>query len=166
MPTRNKANSRLADDEEPPPGAHLITPRRGYLHHGIYVGAGRVVHYSARAFSLIRHPVEEVSMGVFSRGRGIWTSEPAPSSHEAVEIIRRARSRIGENRYRLLTNNCEHFCEWCVRDEHRSSQVEGLLALPMRVWKAPAHLLSALLRTSAHFTAALRFDSSTHSWRA
>jgi hypothetical protein len=24
----------------------------------------------------------------------------------------------------VLTNNCEHFCEWCVRGEHRSYQVD------------------------------------------
>jgi hypothetical protein len=28
----------LAGDKEPPLGSHLVTPRRGYLHHGIYVG--------------------------------------------------------------------------------------------------------------------------------
>jgi hypothetical protein len=32
----------------------------------------------------------------------------------------RARSRAGENCYRLLTNNnCEHFCEWCLRGKAR-----------------------------------------------
>jgi hypothetical protein len=43
-------------------------------------------------------------------------------------VIQRARSRVGEDCYRLLTNNCEHFCEWCLRGEHRSYQVEALLA--------------------------------------
>ena len=36
----------LVGDQEPPLGSHLVTPRRGYLHHGIYVGARKVVHYS------------------------------------------------------------------------------------------------------------------------
>jgi hypothetical protein len=36
-------------------------------------------------------------------------------------------SRIGENNYRLLSNNCEHFCEWCLRGEHRSEQVDRAL---------------------------------------
>jgi hypothetical protein len=30
---------------EPPIGAHIVTPRRGYTHHGIYAGEGRVVQY-------------------------------------------------------------------------------------------------------------------------
>lgn len=30
---------------EPPLGAHVVTPRRWYTHHAIYVGRGRVVQY-------------------------------------------------------------------------------------------------------------------------
>jgi hypothetical protein len=58
-------------------------------------------------------------------------SDAAPK-FEAWEVVRRARSRIGEDNYRLLTNNCEHFCEWCLRGEPRSYQVEARLALPLR----------------------------------
>ena len=36
----------LVGGEEPQPGSHLISPRRGYTHHGIYVGDGKVVHYA------------------------------------------------------------------------------------------------------------------------
>jgi hypothetical protein len=41
-------------------------------------------------------------------------------------VVARARSRLGENRYRLTTNNCEHFCEWCLSGESRSEQVERI----------------------------------------
>jgi Lecithin retinol acyltransferase len=119
----------LAPGDEPPLGAHLVTPRRGYLHHGIYVGNGRVVHYSARAFCLLRCPVEEVALEGFARRKVIWVRAHAPGSYDPQEIIRRARSRLGENRYRLLTNNCEHFCEWCVRGWQRSAQVEAIRAI-------------------------------------
>jgi hypothetical protein len=98
------------------------------LHHGIYVGNGRVVHYSAAAFSLIRRPVEEVTLERFARKRDIWVRAHAAGSYDPQEIIRRARSRLGEHRYRLLTNNCEHFCAWCARGEHHSTQVEALRA--------------------------------------
>ena len=119
----------LVSGEEPPIGAHLVTPRRGYLHHGIYVGRGRVIHYSAHAFCLVRRPVEEVSLERFARGQVVWVRAPAPGSYEPVEVIQRARSRLGEDRYRLFTNNCEHFCEWCARGLHRSAQVETLLSI-------------------------------------
>jgi hypothetical protein len=32
----------LVGDQEPSLGSHLVTPRRGYLHHGIYIGARTV----------------------------------------------------------------------------------------------------------------------------
>src|SRR5215831_5168844 len=118
----------LAANEEPPLGAHLITPRFAYAHHGIYVGASTVVHYAAFASNWRRGPVEEVSLARFAHGHPVWVR---PAGHDALrreEIVRRARSRLGENRYRLLSNNCEHFSEWCIHGEHRSPQVERLLA--------------------------------------
>jgi Lecithin retinol acyltransferase len=39
------------------PGAHLTSPRRGYLHHGIYVGAGRVIHYGGFNRPFRRGPI-------------------------------------------------------------------------------------------------------------
>lgn len=43
------------------------------------------------------------------------------------ETIRRARSRLGERKYDLALNNCEHFALWCKTGIHQSHQVEGLL---------------------------------------
>ena len=118
---------KLAKSEEPPPGAHLITPRVGYVHHGIYLGSGKVIHCGAVPRLIPRGPVEEVSLRDFRRGRPVAVRGGVPAKYEAQEIIDRARSRLGEDRYRLLTNNCEHFCEWCVRGEQRSYQVERLM---------------------------------------
>jgi hypothetical protein len=111
-------------------GSHLVTPRRGYLHHGIYVGARKVVHYPGRAHGLRREPVEEVPFAHFARGQRVLVRSNAPSDFDVREVICRARSRVGEDRYRLLTNNCEHFCEWCLRGTARSFQVEAWLARP------------------------------------
>ena len=116
----------LAQDEEPPLGAHLVTPRFGFAHHGVYVGAGTVVHYGAYPWH--RGPVEEVSLVRFAHGQPLWLRSAGRARLGVGEIVRRARSRLGENRYRLLSNNCEHFSEWCVRGEHRSLQVERFLA--------------------------------------
>jgi hypothetical protein len=109
-------------------GSHLVTPRRGYLHHGIYVGARKVVHYAGFAHGLRRGPVEEVPFAHFARGQRVWVRSDPPSDFDVREIICRARSRVGEDRYRLLTNNCEHFCEWCLCGTARSFQVEAWLA--------------------------------------
>jgi len=52
----------VAIDCEPAPGAHLVTQRSGYEHHGIYVGNGRVVHYAGFAGSLHLGPIEETTL--------------------------------------------------------------------------------------------------------
>jgi hypothetical protein len=130
METGNR-QSPSTRGSEPPLGAHLVTPRRGYWHHGIYVGEGRVVHYAGFDQSRRRGPVEEVSLARFAAGQQIWVKPDLRSKYAGLEAARRARSRIGENHYRLLTNNCEHFCMWCLHGEHRSEQVEALLTQPL-----------------------------------
>ncbi len=54
----------------------------------------------------------------------------AEAAFDSDEVIRRARTRLGEKRYRLLTNNCEHFVEWCLHGVHRSFEVETALNFP------------------------------------
>jgi hypothetical protein len=115
----------------------------GYTHHGIYVGDGNVVHYGALMYDLIRKPVEEVSLAAFAEGRPVYVVTHCEGSFDAAEIIRRARSRLGEKQYRLLSNNCEHFVEWCLHDRHRSFQVEIALEFPR--WFGEK-ILAALLK--------------------
>jgi Lecithin retinol acyltransferase len=131
----------LVGEQEPPLGSHLVTPRRGYLHHGIYVGARKVVHYSGFTNGLRRGPVEEVPVAHFARGQRVWVRSDASSDFDVREVICRARSRVGEDRYRLLTNNCEHFCEWCLYGAARSLQVEAWLALPRLTLLATLRLI-------------------------
>lgn len=106
------------------------------MHHGIYVGQGKVVHCGAVSAFVPRGPVEE----------GL------PVRFTAQEVIERARSRTGADSYPLFTNNCEHFCEWCLRGRHRSYQVERL-ARWLRPWLPMSMRLkggSALGLESAH----------------
>jgi hypothetical protein len=58
-----------------------------------------------------------------------------------LDIVQRARSRLGECHYDLLNNNCEHFCNWCLRGESRSLQIESLTR-PVRLL---AHVAATLL---------------------
>jgi len=129
----------LAQGEEPPLGAHIVSPRRGYLHHGIYIGRGRVVHYSGLSCGLVRGPVQAVPLSLFGGGRRISTRCSKRRPYDAADVVRRACSRLGENRYAVLSNNCEHFCEWCLYGEPRSYQIERLLA-----WLRPPALASDL----------------------
>jgi hypothetical protein len=110
------------------PGMHLVTSRRGYVHHGIYVGRGMVVHYAGLWKWQHSGSVEEVTLSRFSRGRAVRIVEPSESKYSPQEIVLRARSRLGESKYHVLRNNCEHFCNWCTSDRSRSTQVEFPLA--------------------------------------
>jgi Lecithin retinol acyltransferase len=98
------------------------------MHHGIYVGDGKVVHYRGLVRVQFRGRIEEVSLAQFASGRSVWIRSSNLERFAPQEAIRRARSRVGENRYRILRNNCEHFCEWCLRGESRSYQVERFLS--------------------------------------
>ncbi len=136
----------LAAGLEPTAGSHIVTPRRGYTHHGIYVGRGKVVQYGGLSRALHRGPVEEVDLIQFARGRPIWIRIYERHPLDREEICRRARSRLGEDRYHLLTNNCEHFCEWCVRGEHCSYQVDELVSHPRRALKRSVDFVANALR--------------------
>jgi hypothetical protein len=125
------SDQAISPGEEPPLGSHLVTPRFAFTHHGIYVGGGRVVHYGSLARSRPGGPVQEVTLERFAQGHPVWIRWHALPRFRHLEVIRRARARIGENSYRLLSNNCEHFCEWCLYGEHRSYQVETVLLFPL-----------------------------------
>lgn len=134
------------DRDAIPAGAHLVTPRRGFLHHGIYIGNGRVIHYAGYSRSGRRGPVEDVSLERFTRGRALWLKPADDARYGGADAVERARSRLGENRYRITSNNCEHFCEWCLRGLERSEQVERLLDWPPL---AAVRRIAALVRVPA-----------------
>jgi len=151
-PVRQRRNSialgrsdrLLSGTEEPALGAHLVTPRLAFAHHGIYVGGGHIVHYGALARQFRRAAVEEVSLALFAHGHAVFVRPHAAPRFDCHEVIRRARSRLGENRYGLLRNNCEHFCEWCVQGVSRSLQVERALTFPHAVRRTIRAILALL----------------------
>ncbi|QXI50729.1 MULTISPECIES: lecithin retinol acyltransferase family protein [Pseudomonas] len=131
--------------DEVPVGAHLISPRRFYIHHGIYLGAGAVAHYSGFSGALEAGPIEVTDLEHFASGRPVWIVEQ-PARYPANEVAHRARSRLGENRYSLFANNCEHFCSWCLTGESYSAQVRAY-------WQRPREFLATITVLNAHFVA-------------
>jgi HRAS-like suppressor 3 len=118
----------MQPEAEPEPGTHLTTRRRGYVHHGLYAGGGRVIHYAGFGSRFRRGPVEEVTLDRFAGGRG-WQIKPwAAPKYTGQAAVERARSRLGEDRYSIWSNNCEHLVEWAVGGVPRSAQVEALAA--------------------------------------
>ena len=135
----------LIAGKEAPLGAHLVSPRVGFTHHGIYAGAGKVIHYGSLGESLRRRPVEEVSIARFAHQHAVWIRAPRTAGLDGETVVHRARSRMGEDCYSLLSNNCEHFCEWCMHGEQRSYQVERMVEVQRRVLWAASVVLPLLL---------------------
>lgn len=140
----------VAIDCEPALGAHLVTQRSGYEHHGIYVGNGRVVHYAGFAGSLHGGPIEETTLESFAKGREIRVRVHAMPKFAGEDAIRRVRSRLGENRYRLLSNNCEHLCTWALFGENRSSQVDACLSHPGLACRVAIAMLKGRINARGH----------------
>jgi hypothetical protein len=144
-------------DVEPPPGSWLVTPRRWYTHHGIYAGNGRVVHYAGLSRSWWRRgPVEVVSPADFCGGKSLWIKRAPADGHMGQLAVQRALSRLGENRYRVMTNNCEHFCAWCLDGESRSAQIERWLAWPRAMAAAMLDRLTEILGTGSRTLAGFK----------
>jgi len=107
-------------------GAHLIVKHFGYSHHGIYAGRGRVIHYSGFAHIFKKHPIEMTSIQRFARGKPIYTRHYPSPRYKAKAVVRRMRSRMHENHYHLIINNCEHLCTWAITGVESSTQVERM----------------------------------------
>jgi cell wall-associated NlpC family hydrolase len=140
----------MSDDLQP--GMQLTSRRRGYVHHGLYAGDGRVIHYAGYDRHFRRGPVEEVPLERFAGGRG-WQVKPwTTPTHAGASAVQRARARLGENRYSLWSNNCEHFVEWAIGGMPRSAQVDALRGrLRASVaWIAATFSVRATGHSSAH----------------
>lgn len=117
---------------EPPIGAHLVTPRPGYKHHGLYIGNGKVIHYSGMAKSfgikeLAHLPslfhygnIVRTSLKFFCDGHGFRIVEHPHARFAGQAAVERAKKRLCERSYYFMSNNCEHFVNWCIEDEFKS----------------------------------------------
>ena len=101
---------------------HLQVSRQHGLfnHHGIDLGDGTVAHY------LEGREILRSSLDDFRQGQPLSVIDHADASPDGV-TLRRAMSRIGEQNYNLLFNNCEHFATWCKTGRHRSGQIDSVL---------------------------------------
>lgn len=106
-----------------PLGAHLIVKHFGYSHHGIYAGKGRVIHYSGFAHLFKKHPIEITSLAHFARGKPILIQSYHQPKYIGRIVVRRMRSRMHENNYHMIINNCEHLCSWAITGVENSPQV-------------------------------------------
>lgn len=99
-------------------GDHLVTPRFGYVHHGLYAGSAMVLEYSQNGVNLV--PVHD-----FAEGHRVSVKEHLTRRYSRAESVDRGYSRLGENSYNLVFNNCERFVYWCIDGVPVCGQIEG-----------------------------------------
>lgn len=100
-----------------------------YLHHGIDMGDGTVVHARPddpeRIFGGGR--VARTTLAEFASGAAVRVVTEPPATHSPEAIARRAESLEGRDGYCPVVENCEHFATWCATGARRSRQVDLLV---------------------------------------
>ncbi|SFM94148.1 Lecithin retinol acyltransferase [Halopseudomonas pachastrellae] len=108
-------------------GDHLVVSRGLYSHHGIYLGAGLVAHYKGLSNGLFRRQQDTricaVPLARFADDTAIRVVRYPSAPYSRTQVVTRARSRLDEDKYQILFNNCEHFARWCWLNCSSSIQV-------------------------------------------
>ncbi len=117
-------------------GDHIKVSLGVYEHHGIYTGEGTVVQRT-------QDGIDEVPLEEFSEGHGIEVVKYDDRLGKRKDVVRRARSHVGEEGYNLLFENCEHFANEMVSGSASSEQVDlglaGVSSLLMPQWSKVNH---------------------------
>lgn len=98
-------------------GDHIYVYCTKFVHHGIDCGDGTVIHYNGQA-------IIKTTITAFGSGKPCFVKHYGKCDSEDI-AIQRAQSRLGESKYSLLFNNCEHFATWCKTGSHESEQVRN-----------------------------------------
>ena len=135
---------RIKEISEIRVGDHLVKScsilnRVVYEHHFLCTSETpkMIVHYQMVPYStLLRKPVYEISkwskiqempieeyltdLPLCKVQRVVWPQEL--KRYPDHEVVRRAKSRLGETEYSLMSNNCETYIMWCLFDIEHSTQ--------------------------------------------
>jgi hypothetical protein len=107
-----------------------------YRHFGVEMQGGGICENSPPGIRI-------VSLPEFARGGGTWVQNPDATAEQRARAVDRAASRIGERRYSLSANNCEHFANWCATGAAISHQlIAFFMALAKMVLAAAVSLLA------------------------
>lgn len=113
------------------PGDHIFVKRssRMYKHHGIYIGHGKVIHFSGSIREKIDPLVRQTDLSTFLKG-GILQKRIHDKILPASETIRIAKEQLRKRNFSVIWNNCEHFATYCATGKKKSRQVKhGLYGL-------------------------------------
>ena len=113
-------------------GDHLVTPRTGYTHHGLYLGNQQVIHYSGKS-AHDQGSIQLVTLEEFCDGKACRVRDYPFRVYGRKESVERAKQRLGEANYSILFNNCEQFVAWCIMGFGYSEQLLSNTAIAIKV---------------------------------
>jgi hypothetical protein len=96
-----------------------------YRHFGVEMPGGGICENSLPGVRVVPFPA-------FARDRPTCVRNPGATPAERDLAVQRAASRIGERRYSLTLNNCEHFANWCATGVAISHQVIAFFQMLLR----------------------------------
>ncbi len=111
------------------PGDHIYVKRktRFYTHHGIYIGEGKVIHFTGSIREKVDPEVRETNLSRFLKGGKLkqhnYHKRLSPS-----ETIRTAKEQLSDKNFSMIWNNCEHFATYCATGKKKSRQVKRALS--------------------------------------
>jgi hypothetical protein len=132
-------------------GDHLKVTRFGYTHHAIDCGDGTVIHFAGEDREKAQPVVRRARYADFARD-GRVTVVRHRFALDPEEAAARAEMRLGEGRYHVIFNNCEHFASWCASGARRSRQAHRGLQVASGVVLTAGVLAAAGLRRVARRT--------------
>ena len=104
----------------------------GYCHYAVvsdrrHADKPMLISHSRRTGTVEEEPWDAVVQGKRVRASRLR------SGLEHSEVVRRARSQVGERRYHLLKDNCEHFARESLGLPPKSRQLQGAAASGLTV---------------------------------
>ena len=104
---------KIKDEDELRLADHLFVRAGPITHHAIYTGYHHVIHYAPDYDGTVR--IHIADLDEFAQGRTIqrMNEKESPLKYSREEAVKRAKRRMGEDEYFLISNNCEDFVRWC-----------------------------------------------------
>ena len=110
------------------PGDHIYVKRKSrfYIHHGIYMGEGKVIHFTGSIREKVDPEVRETDLSRFLKG-GKLKKRDYRKRLPASETIRIAKEQLSDKNFSIIWNNCEHFATYCATGKKKSRQLKKAL---------------------------------------
>ena len=102
-----------------------------YLHYGIYVGGGNVIHYRTQDYTdnnQSHAKIIETTLQEFAHGSPVYREPEREGAKWDIVTVRTAKKMLGSGlgEYNLINNNCEHFANYCKYGKKESFQISRL----------------------------------------